>query len=487
MINFLKRHLPKLVLIASLLAISAKEKTPPSALAQISNWQRGVSIEPNSPTVFAEEGFKESLKNLAATGANSVALIIPYYQSSLTSTDLERGWNTPTDEALIEAINYAHSVGLKVMLKVHPEVKTNEWRGFINPDDRAGWFNNYGNILEHYAALGRDYAVEEICLGAELFKITSPSSNPTNTENWNQLIDRVKETYSGQLTYSAQHTYPREAEEIEFWNRLDQIGFAAYFALAPDDPNPSLETLKGAWDTVNKEAIAPLAERWGKPVLFTEIGYRSMDNTHADPWDWGRNGNPNEEEQALNYDALLSYWSEQPSMAGVYFWKWEPDPNAGGSSDTSYTPQNKQAQQTLTIWFGGLTTPTPTPTGEITPTPTGELTPTPSEEPEPTPTEEPIPTEAEPTPTEEPQPTPPEATPTTAPQPTPTSPPSEPHLPPFISPFPHFPCCLEIDWPDLPAWPALPEPPARPEPPEPPEAPAIPNLSELMSLFFHGE
>jgi len=425
-------------------------------------------VEPTSPTTFGENPFKESLRNLAATGANSVALIIPYYQSSLTATDLDRGWNTPTDESLIEAINYAHSIGLKVMLKVHPEVKTNEWRGFINPDDRAGWFNNYGQILEHYAALGRDYAVEEICLGAELFKVTSPSSNSTNTENWNQLIDRVKETYSGQLTYSAQHTYPREAEEIEFWNRLDHIGFAAYFALAPDDPDPSLETLKNAWDKVNTEAIAPLAQKWNKPVLLTEIGYRSMDNTHADPWDWGRDGNVNEEEQARNYEALLSYWNDQSSMAGVYFWKWEADPNAGGNADTGYTPQNKQAQEVLTTWFGGNAL-TPTPTEEITPTPSAE--PTPSEEPEPTlPPEE----ELTPTPTEEPEPTPTETVPT------PTLPPSEPTLPPTPTspPQPHHPCCPQIDWPSLPAWPALPEPPARPEPP------ATPDLSKLMSLFY---
>jgi hypothetical protein len=450
--------------------------SPKPTLAQVDNWQKGVSIESNSPTVFGEESFKRSLDNLAATGANSVALIIPYYQSSITSIDLDRGWNTPTDEALIEAIKYAHSKGLKVMLKIHPEVKTNEWRGLINPDDRAGWFGNYGNILEHYATLGQEQGAESLCLGAEMFKVTSPSSNSTNTENWHKLIDRVETKFSGSLTYSAQHTYPREAEEIEFWNRLDFLGFAAYFALAPDDPNPSLDTLKAAWDKVNKEAISPLTDKWGKPVLLTEIGYRSMDNTHADPWDWGRDGSSNEAEQARNYEALLSYWSTQPNMAGVYFWKWEPDPNAGGGSDSGYTPQNKQAQQVLTTWFGGLTTPTPTPTGEVTPTPTGELTPTPTIEP--TPSEEPEPTipDEELTPTPEPTATPsnePTPTPSETLEPTPTEAVPTPPSPP--------PCCPKIDWPSLPSWPALPEPPARPEPP------AIPDLSDLMNWLSHGE
>ncbi len=428
--------------------------TPKEALAEVGSWQKGVTIDPTSPTCYSGDDFRESMTNLKTTGTNFVSLIIPYYQSSVGSTDLAPGWNTPTDQSLIDGVSTIHSLGMKVMLKMHPEVKDGNWRGAINPDDRAGWFQTYGDILEHYSSLAQQNGVEEICLGAEMFNLTSSSVNATNTENWNKLIDRVKSKFSGSLTYSAQHTYPREAEEIEFWNRLDYIGFAAYWALAAGDPNPSPETLKNAWSEINGQAVSPLSQRWGKPVLFTEIGYRSLAGAHADPWDWGRSGAADETEQARDYEALFSYWNSQSFMNGVFLWKWEASPNAGGSGDTGYTPQNKQAQGVMSQWFGGqaVPTPEPTPTG-AEPTPTGsEPTPTGTE---PTPTSvEPTPTGIEPTPTEI-EPTPGDLTPT---------PTQEPDGGPTATPTP----TSEPEPTDTPAEPT-------PEPPAPTEIPATPT------------
>ena len=359
----------RIILIVSLLLFSAQ-----GALAAVADWQKGLTISPTSPTDFASDSFKQSLSNLAATGANFVTLIIPYYQSSVNAIDLAPGWNTPTDEALIEAINSAHSLGLNVMLKMHPEVVSGEWRGAINPEDREGWFSNYSSIVLHYATLAQQYGVEELCLGAEMFNMTSSASNASNTSFWNSLIGQVKGVYSGLLTYSAQHSYPREAETIEFWNLLDYAGLAAYYPLAADSADPSVEELKSAWATIDSQVLGPLYQQIGKPIMFTEIGYRSMDDTHIDPWDWGRSGAANEAEQAQNYEALFSYWNDVPYMAGVHLWDWSSDPNAGGPGDTNYTPQNKQAEQVMTQWFGGsgevpTSTPTPTETPEPSPSP----------------------------------------------------------------------------------------------------------------------
>lgn len=401
--------------------------------AAVSDWQKGVTVDPTSPVEFASEEFKQSLANLVGTGANFVALVIPYYQSSVSSADLAPGWNTPTDEALIAGIRQAHLLGLKVMLKMHPEVQDGSWRGAINPADRAAWFDLYGSILEHYATLAEEEKVEQICLGAELAQTTSPQVNPDNTRFWNQLIDRVRSRYTGALTYSAQHTYPWEADEIQFWNRLDYIGYAAYWALDADNPQPTLESLKMAWEKINHDAVSPLVQKWGKPVLFTEIGYRSMVNAHSYPWEWGKNDPVDEAEQARDYEALFSYWNNQSYFAGVFLWRWEGNPAAGGPNDNGYTPQNKQAQTVMTTWFGGsgtTTTPTPTPTPTNSPEPTP--TPQPTNEPEPTatPTSTPTPTPTA-TPTSEPTPTP-----TLTPTPTPTSNPPEPTATPTPSPAP---------------------------------------------------
>jgi len=367
-------------MIILILLLTLSVLFPKTVEANITDWQKSGTVNPASQTDFSSQNFKESLANLKATGANFVTLIIPYYQSSLQSTDITPGWNTPTDESLIAGINYAHTIGLKVMLKMHPEVTTNDWRGFIDPTDRDAWFAQYSAILNHYATLAKETGVEEICLGAELFKLTSPSSNATNTDYWVKMIADVRSRFSGLLTYSAQHTYPREAEEITFWDKLDFIGFAAYFSLGDD--------LNSSWGNYNNQVITPLAQKWGRPVLFTEIGYRSLEGSHRDPWDWGRTGEPDEAEQARAYEALFSYWASQPIFAGVHLWEWESDPQAGGPNNTKYTPQNKQAEGVMKTWFGGQA-PTAGPTIEPSPFPTTEPTISPTVLPTAIPTVEP--------------------------------------------------------------------------------------------------
>jgi len=426
--------LKKIVFLITLLGLFSAV----SVHAAVSDWQKGATIDPTSPTSFASEELRQSLANLVGTGANFVAFVIPYYQSSVSSADLAPGWNTPTDEALIAGIRQAHSLGLKVMLKMHPEVQDGSWRGAINPTDRAAWFDLYGSLLEHYAQLAQEQGVEQICLGAELAQTTSPRVSPDNTRFWNQLIDRVRSYYSGALTYSAQHTYPWEADEIQFWDRLDYIGYAAYWALDADNPQPTLESLKNAWEKINHDAVSPLAQKWGKPVLFTEIGYRSMVNAHSYPWEWGKNDSVDEAEQARDYEALFSYWNDQPSLAGIFLWRWEINPAAGGPNDNGYTPQNKQAQAVMTAWFGGneaKTTPTPTPTNNPEPTPTPQPTsePEPTTIPTPTPTAEPTESPSSPTLTPTPIPTGNSPEPTATPTPNLTPSPTPSFVPPKIT------------------------------------------------------
>src|SRR5436190_2163706 len=79
------------------------------ANATIDTWQKGVSIEPRWNTDFGSDSFKQSVNNAVTTHANYISLIIPYYQSNAWSTDIQPGWNTPTDESLAAGIRYIHS------------------------------------------------------------------------------------------------------------------------------------------------------------------------------------------------------------------------------------------------------------------------------------------------------------------------------------------------------------------------------------------
>lgn len=348
--------------------------------AAVSTWQKGISIMPTSSEGWGSDSFAQSLTNLRNTGANYVTFIIPYYQSSLTSTDLSRGADTPSDAALIKAIDTAHSLGLQVMLKFHPEVKANPpvWRAEINPTNRAEWFANYTTILKQYAQIAKDHSVEQMALGAELIKLDNPQVNPSNTNYWLKLIQDVKTVYSGKLTYSASRS---DAAVIGFWSQLDYIGIEGYFEFPAS--STTVDSLKQGWQTHDLKSVFPLYQKFHKPILFTEIGYRSLVNNQTDPWNWQRSGAPDQDIQANLCDAFFSYWNNKDYVQGVHWWHWLEDPNGGGAANTDYTPQNKKAQEVMTTWFkngsnGGVNTnitPTPaqpnlTPTGVITsPTP----------------------------------------------------------------------------------------------------------------------
>jgi len=135
-----------------------------------------------------------------------VALIVPYYQGNLYSTDIGPGWNTPTDAALASAIDYAHSVGLAVVIKMHNESYSGDWRAYISPSDRNTWFNNFNAELVHVATLAQAHHAEMFVMGTEMASVASSNLNSDNTQRWVTLIGNVRKVFTGKLTYDANST-----------------------------------------------------------------------------------------------------------------------------------------------------------------------------------------------------------------------------------------------------------------------------------------
>lgn len=319
------------------------------------NWQQeGMIIQPQSNNDFASGNFNQSVNNLAGTNVNYITLGIPYYQTNPSTTDIQAGNNTPSDSALASAIDHIHSKGLHVMLKPELYNFDNEWSANINPPDRTTWFNNYGQMLEHLGQIAQSHGVEEICIGTELIDMSSKDFNGSNTQNWVNMIDNLRGVFSGKLTYSANWGPSGSVDEVDqigFWQNLDYIGISAYYNLNTADN--SVGSLENAWNQWLGQIQAASQNNGNKPVLFTEIGYRSVDNAHTQPWDYNLGGGYNAQEQANDYQALFDYWSKQPFMIGVHLWNWSSDPNAGGSGNTDYTPQNKPAEGVMNQWLGG--------------------------------------------------------------------------------------------------------------------------------------
>jgi glycosyl hydrolase family 113 len=293
----------------------------------------------------------DSRSDLAATGANWAAVLVTQYQDTANSIVIAPvAEKTPTDAALITAIQDLHGKGMKVMLKPHVDPWNGQWRGDINPTDIDAWFASYTQFIVHYAQLAEEHGVEAYCMGTELRTI----SGTANRDRWAAVISAIRGVYSGVLTYAANATFPAdEFTSVSFWDQLDIIGLDGYFTLT-DQANPTLAQLIAAWrsNRFGEDAVAAVqnfAESRQKPVIFTEIGYKSTDGTNIEPWNFGLTGALDTAEQRDCYEAAFTVWSQQSSwMKGFFWWAW-PVPAPAGN-DTDYNPRGKPAETVLRAW-----------------------------------------------------------------------------------------------------------------------------------------
>jgi hypothetical protein len=336
--------------------------------------QKGASFYGKAPDDYSRDTFKRSVDQFVATGGTDIALLYHVYQPNQFSSTVNAGWNTPTDQALRDGITYAKSKGLRVMvtLKLDNEVP-NVWHAEIDPSNRDTWFQSYQEWLLRIGRVGASVGLDQMSIGTELYKTASEIYNPDNTKRWKRMIGALRTVFPGKLTFGTQHTGDRsELLELGFGTDLDYIGISAYFPLTAFGANVD-ESIRLSWQK-HEARVLEAQRKYGKPIIFTEAGYRSIRNSHIDSYAFWRDDVIDLEEQVRSYEGLFSYWTSKSYYAGTYIWAWETNPNAGGSSDKTYTPQNKPAQLTLCKWYryngtqncSSLTNATGTPTTPTT-------------------------------------------------------------------------------------------------------------------------
>ena len=261
------------------------------------------------------------------------------------NTNREHSWWGESDEGIAETTQLARKSNIKTLLKPHLWVR-GSWPGEIkmsNEKSWSEWFSNYQEFILHYARLAEKNKIEIFCIGTEL---SIASSRETE---WRKLIEEIRKVYSGKLTYAA--NFNEEYEQVKFWDALDFIGIQAYFPLSKTN-NPTVEELANNWST-HSQSVEKVYKKFNKPVIFTEIGYKSTEDAAIEPWKWpqeNREATPSNETQAKCYEAFFkSVWKKE-WLAGAYFWKWYPH---GGRSlnEIDFTPQGKLAEEIISKNF----------------------------------------------------------------------------------------------------------------------------------------
>jgi len=311
-------------------------------------YQKGMSFSAWSSDAFSSSESDESLVRLTETNTEWIAICFSWAQSNTTSHDIHLDPNrTPTTDSFKHAITTAHRLGFKVMLK--PMVDTLEeektqgyptvWRGEIQPSD--DWFASYSSFINFFAEVAEENGVELFSVGCE-FKATTHEK-----EQWEKVIQGVRERYSGPITYAADWT---NYQDIEWWDSVDYVGIDAYFLLSFFNNDPTLDELKNAWNNYANE-IETWLSTVNKPVIFTEIGYRSGDGTNTAPSNYWTDMAVDLQEQRDCYEAAFQTLWNRSWFYGFYWWTWIHDPTKGGPNDSSHTPQNKPAQDAVTQWY----------------------------------------------------------------------------------------------------------------------------------------
>src|SRR5205085_641054 len=141
----------------------------------------------------------------------------------------------------------------------------------LDAEARARFFADYRAWIVTVAREAHD--ADGFCIANELEKLA-----PYEQE-WRSIIADVRAVTPARLTWAANWTGYRA---VPFWDALDAIGVEAYFPLC-ERADPPAEELAAAWRPILAELKA-FHERTGKPVVFTELGYRAALDAAREPW-----------------------------------------------------------------------------------------------------------------------------------------------------------------------------------------------------------
>jgi Glycoside Hydrolase Family 113 len=301
--------------------------------------QRGVVL----PT-WRTDGYQGSLaaqatSDIAGLGATWIQLTPTWRMATATSSTIDNRW-TLTDTALLEAIDVAHSKGLKVLLKPHvdPQDGTDRWQ--IKPSNRAAWFGSYEQMMTHYAIIATQTGVEEFSVGCELASMSGAADRGA----WLTVIKAIKTVFNAPLVYAAKAD---EYTNVSFWDQLNFIGIDAYFPLSTR-PTTDISALEAGWIPI-RDQMSAFAVGAGRRILFTEAGYPSLVGAAVEPWNNQYSRTPSQQEQAAAYEALFATFSGQPWWAGTFWWSWWTD--TGVYSPLDLAIGGKLAESVVRNWW----------------------------------------------------------------------------------------------------------------------------------------
>ncbi len=271
---------------------------------------RGINFAPFAPKgTFAAESIQPSLRLLCQTTNADTVIFCPGAVQATAFTDHIdfTGPKTLSDEELLAATDFAHSLGLRVFWKPTVNCLDGTWRAHINFFDHdvpceakwSNWFRDYEAFQLHFAALAQQAGVELFILGCEM------TQTERREAEWRHLIAQVRRVYSGAISYNCD----KYGEEyVTWWDAVDVISSSGYY---PMDQMAE-----------NLDRIENVVRKFQKPFFFAETGCMRVHGSSQVPNNWELQGERDDAEQTRWYQALFSACENRPWFGGMALWDW---------------------------------------------------------------------------------------------------------------------------------------------------------------------
>jgi hypothetical protein len=268
-----------------------------------------------------------------------VTLFVTWTQFKGDSSIVVPGDKTAPRANLARAIRSARAAGLKVLVRPYIDPSDGSLRGAISPDSLTRWFDSYTAFLLRYADLAQRNGATGFVVGTEMVSMSPHAAQ------WRALVAKVRARFKGFVTYQANWD---EAERVRWWDALDAVSISAYYpvASAPGESVPQLEHGWRRW----LDAVQAIHKQSGRPVMFGEIGYRTVTTAAVAPW--SIDPAPFSATAQRNaYEAALRVWFRVPWFAGLHWWYMPPQRALlAGKLGADHAPRSA-ALRVISRWY----------------------------------------------------------------------------------------------------------------------------------------
>lgn len=296
---------------------------------------RGMSLPSWCSGTYRSSVYRERLTTLDDMGFNAVAIIPNHFLSSADQSRIIASEHSESLDNVARAVAEARGRGLQVLLKPHLNVE-----GYaspapaIDPADKRAFFDDFRALITGYARLAETTGVSFLAVGSELAQLSGRDLR----EPWLQVIGEARQAFKGPVVYAA---HWGEDQEVSFWDALDYIGIDMCAPVRPGqsvEPERMIERWRQAPPVPDAagpygrsayiDLFRSLSQRHRRPILFTEVGVRSVTGALTTPWDLGKTyAAADFALQPAFYQALMRLACDENDgwLAGMFLSGWRFD------------------------------------------------------------------------------------------------------------------------------------------------------------------